>query len=401
MKQITITQPKLVTDFSCVGGSCREHCCQGWAITLDKASVRRYQNSKDNAIRHLAQQSIKVTKKSHAAWGEIIFSDGNKNCPFMNSERLCSIHSSLGGDALSDTCATFPRLKRIYKSEIEKGINLSCPEASRLLIADPYAMTMDSTIELHNGFNKAEKASVQTKIIGLFCLNILNIDTLSVEENLYGIVKFLLFAEKLERIDEHFDQLEAVYHVIASDLLNGKIKNELAGVNQNYNLKSAVIFLMQNFFKAKSASRGALVLLEFIKTMDRLFELFADDKKSSAQMAKIETGWQDNAGNMLACHHYAFHNLVKYKFWQSAFPLGNGKNLFSNLYLIVSEFYFIKTLLAGRLYEKGRVTEDDVIDAIYSFHSLTQHNTQTSAQFHQYIESVKFGDDLSLIQLLV
>ena len=105
MKQISVTQPKLVADFSCVGGECREHCCQGWTIAFDKSSVNRYLNSKNAAIRQTAKTAIKVTKKQYGHWGEVIFHTESKNCPFMDTEKLCSIHSAMGAQALSPTCS--------------------------------------------------------------------------------------------------------------------------------------------------------------------------------------------------------------------------------------------------------------------------------------------------------
>ncbi|EPS2370964.1 hypothetical protein ACVCQP_000897 [Salmonella enterica subsp. enterica serovar Anatum] len=36
MKEITVTEPAFVTHFSCSGSACRDHCCKGWKITLDK-----------------------------------------------------------------------------------------------------------------------------------------------------------------------------------------------------------------------------------------------------------------------------------------------------------------------------------------------------------------------------
>ncbi|WP_223195156.1 hypothetical protein, partial [Salmonella enterica] len=39
MKEITVTEPAFVTRFSCSGSACRDHCCKGWKITLDKTTV--------------------------------------------------------------------------------------------------------------------------------------------------------------------------------------------------------------------------------------------------------------------------------------------------------------------------------------------------------------------------
>jgi lysine-N-methylase len=52
-------------------------------------------------------------------------------------------------------------------------------------------------------------------------------------------------------------------------------------------------------------------------------------------------------------------------------------------------------------YRGGKIEQDNIIDVIYSFHSLSQHNQEAGKLFHQHIDSVKLGDDLSLLQLLI
>ncbi|MEH3449138.1 hypothetical protein POV13_22920, partial [Enterobacter roggenkampii] len=60
-----------------------------------------------------------------------------------------------------------------------------------------------------------------------------------------------------------------------------------------------------------------------------------------------------------------------------------------------------QTLLAGQAIVAGKIEQDNIIDVIYSFHSLSQHNQEAGKLFHQHIDSVKLGDDLSLLQLLI
>ena len=64
----------------------------------------------------------------------------------MDTEKLCSIHSAMGAQALSPTCSSFPRTNRVYKNEIEKSLNLSCPEVTRLLLNDRESMSMMESV---------------------------------------------------------------------------------------------------------------------------------------------------------------------------------------------------------------------------------------------------------------
>lgn len=80
MKEITVTQPAFVTRFSCSGSACRDHCCKGWKITLDKTTVKKYLTSKDVTIREIAKNSIILLKKDPNNWGEIKLPSGTGSC---------------------------------------------------------------------------------------------------------------------------------------------------------------------------------------------------------------------------------------------------------------------------------------------------------------------------------
>jgi lysine-N-methylase len=61
----------------------------------------------------------------------------NHRCPMWRRDGLCEIQAQLGHDALCQTCRDFPRLRHDYGDYVELGLELSCPEAARLLFA-PY-----------------------------------------------------------------------------------------------------------------------------------------------------------------------------------------------------------------------------------------------------------------------
>ena len=56
-------------------------------------------------------------------------------CPMWQADGLCRIHAELGHDALCKTCREFPRLRHDYGDFVELGLELSCPEAARLILA--------------------------------------------------------------------------------------------------------------------------------------------------------------------------------------------------------------------------------------------------------------------------
>lgn len=58
----------------------------------------------------------------------------NGRCPMWRQDGLCHIQAELGHDALCKTCRDFPRLRHDYGDFVELGLELSCPEAARLIL---------------------------------------------------------------------------------------------------------------------------------------------------------------------------------------------------------------------------------------------------------------------------
>ena len=57
-------------------------------------------------------------------------------CPMWRQDHLCEIQAQLGHDALCQVCREYPRLKHDYGTFVEYGLELSCPEAARLILSE-------------------------------------------------------------------------------------------------------------------------------------------------------------------------------------------------------------------------------------------------------------------------
>ena len=132
-------QPKLGSDFQCVAEKCALSCCVGWNVALDKETYRQYQKNAD-----LAQN---ITKKVHGisrssqAFGTIKRNAGGE-CSMLTPEGLCSVQKSLGEEALSKTCGTFPRENVHFHNLNIRSFTTNCPEVARLTVASKEAMKL-------------------------------------------------------------------------------------------------------------------------------------------------------------------------------------------------------------------------------------------------------------------
>ncbi len=122
-----ITKPSYYYDFSCIAGSCPDSCCKEWAVQVDAASAERYR-ALPGALGERLREVL------HTEDGETVMTIENGRCPMWRQDGLCRIQAELGEEALCKTCREFPRLTHDYGDFVEMGLELSCPEAARLIL---------------------------------------------------------------------------------------------------------------------------------------------------------------------------------------------------------------------------------------------------------------------------
>ena len=64
------------------------------------------------------------------------------DCPFL-AEGWCSIQKNLGEQYLSIMCSQYPRVMNMVDDVLQRSLDLSCPEAARVMLLDPNPMEFD------------------------------------------------------------------------------------------------------------------------------------------------------------------------------------------------------------------------------------------------------------------
>ncbi len=135
-------QPHSYHAFRCIGAECEDTCCIGWIVNIDKRTYQTYQACDDAELGSRLHElvTINTTGNSDDNYARITLS--GPGCPFL-SEGLCSIQKKLGEEYLSIMCASYPRVMNVVDDVLERSLDLSCPEAARLVLLDPSPMEFD------------------------------------------------------------------------------------------------------------------------------------------------------------------------------------------------------------------------------------------------------------------
>lgn len=124
-----IIEPGYYRSFRCLASACPDSCCKEWDVEVDANTAALYRDlpgSLGDALRAV------LTEQD----GETLMRQTQGRCPMWRTDGLCEIQAQLGEQALCQVCRDFPRLRHDYGDFMELGLELSCPEAARLIFTE-------------------------------------------------------------------------------------------------------------------------------------------------------------------------------------------------------------------------------------------------------------------------
>lgn len=126
--------------FRCLAGACPDSCCHLWEVQVDDDSVSAYRALPGALGDTLRNALYEADGETYLALTE------TGRCPMWREDGLCRLQAALGEAYLCHTCREFPRLRHDYGSFVELGLELSCPEAARLILEDPDGALLSSDV---------------------------------------------------------------------------------------------------------------------------------------------------------------------------------------------------------------------------------------------------------------
>lgn len=134
-----IYKPPYFDGFRCLAGACPDSCCHEWDVEVDGETAARYR-----AMPGPLGDRLRQVLADDPEGGTFMEAE-NGRCPMWRADGLCRIQVELGETALCGVCREFPRLTHDYGDFQERGLELSCPEAARLILAAPLSpMTVET-----------------------------------------------------------------------------------------------------------------------------------------------------------------------------------------------------------------------------------------------------------------
>lgn len=118
-------------DFSCLAGDCPDTCCELWEIDVEPELRAAY----DRIPGELGQRLRAALRENEDGSAVLVLRDGR--CALLDCDGLCAAQKALGPPGIGRVCREFPRMVQDYGSFAEYDLELSCPEAARLILTTP------------------------------------------------------------------------------------------------------------------------------------------------------------------------------------------------------------------------------------------------------------------------
>lgn len=135
-------QPQYYRNFKCVGGTCKNSCCEGWRIdwTAEEVGKLKSAGSVSPKLRELIENSFELQEPDNQDFK--IKLNENGSCPFLTDEKLCLIQKEIGSEYLSNTCMNYPRINIVTNSIVYRFCHITCPEVAKVLICSDKALNL-------------------------------------------------------------------------------------------------------------------------------------------------------------------------------------------------------------------------------------------------------------------
>jgi len=142
LRPVKRLQPRSYHAFRCIGAACEDTCCVGWIVNVDKPTYEAYQGSNDPELGPRLHELVTINTDSTSDDNYARINLNGPSCPFL-SEGWCAIQKKLGEQYLPIMCSAYPRVMNVVDDVLQRSLDLSCPEAARLVLLDPNPMQFD------------------------------------------------------------------------------------------------------------------------------------------------------------------------------------------------------------------------------------------------------------------
>jgi len=382
MKMINKYQPKYYNNFRCIGGQCKNNCCNNWIINIDKETYDKYMSLDEETIKEFSQ---KLSPVDNGAKGAVTLHDPEGNCLFLNESGLCTIQIRFGHDYLSCTCKSYPRLTCIVGGAPECFLELSCEAAAKLILFDKGYMGFDEfefdldSLESDNIICTAtldvKKYTKALDGINIFwklrvtSMAILQCRKYRIRFRMLLLCLFLQEAAKLLSTEQDSEVIDVAELYL--DKIESNHFNELYAAMPNGAKRETDV--MMDILKDMYTNRGVL----FKQSVDRALKGFDMQPGIWNFPPTLSENYDRYYDMYFADKEYIFENYLVHRVLSEGFPFnykGTSSDIMNNYVDLLAKYNIVEYLFTGLCRSCMKFDKKRIIDCISIFTRSYEHS---------------------------
>lgn len=397
-----ILQPYYYDEFKCVGDKCRNTCCEGWNIWIDKESFKKYKNEDDEFGKYLnSKMEINDQSEDDTDYGEFML-DIEGRCSLLNEKNLCKLYINKGEEYLCRTCTVFPRTADQFTEDyVERNLELSCPVVAGYLV--------ENNISLEFVVKEDELTDLDEKIITEWYDGIKERDDLylksrnmlikTAKAKEISIEKRLIFMKMIQSkiqsvLDEEeylkgFDILKEAEDAIKSNLniVDFKIeenKNTLQKYNMILNILNLI--LEEEFYMNEKLSDFIRILVEFITDRCNFKKEYLERKER-----EFSSYFNDK--------EYILENYIVYDIYKRYMASIEDVDTDKVLNILIISYSIMKAMLISIWDTNKDLNDNDIIDVLSLYEKYIQESFVRDS-IEEFLNEVEY-DTLEKLKIMI
>lgn len=395
-KLIRKKYPKYLKEFKCIGGECEDSCCIGWDIDIDKITFRQYYKVKDQEMKKMFQKNVHNNEYCQALdvdYGKVKLKK-DKRCPFLDKCNYCIIQSKLGEEYLSNVCTSFPRILNKIDGYYEMSLDVSCPEAARILLLKEEGIEFEEneeTLGKHIISSEIDTKSKEFKNLPIKYFK--EIRDLSIK-----IIKNRKFDlnRRLYILGEFINELEEELKYNYENVLKFIKEYDINSVKDPYEKDDFSYLLQVDFFKKTMKYLNILNEVDSLLFKDYTREVmtgfnFEDDNISKYANIYIEA-FEEYSKEYMIKNSFIFENYLVNFIYNYMFPFSENQSVFDGYIMLLMRYSFIRFYLVGKYIVNKNESKEEIVRFIQVFSKSIVHHRNYLVNLLKYIKEKEFNN---------
>ncbi|PKM52316.1 MAG: FliB family protein [Firmicutes bacterium HGW-Firmicutes-7] len=383
-----LVYPTYLKHFQCIGGSCEDSCCIGWAVDIDRLTYRQYFRTKDLSMREMFKTYVYKNKDSYSEnvdYGKVRL-EASMRCPFLDTDHYCEIYRTLGESYLSNVCTSYPRVTNAIDDFYEISLYVSCPEAARLILLNPDGICFQESIQPLNKhilgsivdtrLEEYQQSPIQYfKEIRSKCIQLIQNRKYALPERL---VILGIFLEGLDEQSEISQNAMLSYLNTFNPDAYPTIASDFTGLPLQINLFQKWI---ENLNVLTDIESEKFVAFTHIVQDSFMLNGPCDIKKKASLYEESMTKYMNP---FMEEHGYIFENDLVNLMFRNVFPFSATHCMFDGYMMLIIHFLWIRFYLAGVFKHNKEASPEEAVLLIQVLaKTLDHHNTFLDDLFHE------------------